>query len=85
MTTSWAYFVRGRWVAAGEANVGGTLLALSAVTAVPWLLGSAARGRWIWVRPADWAVFSYCVGAVLIILADWVYRVGPRMAEWSSG
>jgi hypothetical protein len=79
MTTSWAHFVRGRWIAAGEANLGGALLACSAAAAVPWLAGSAFRGRWWLVRPSEWTWLAFCMSAVLITIMDWLFRVMP---EW---
>jgi hypothetical protein len=77
MTTSWALFVRGRWMAAGEANLGGALLAGYAAAAVPWLLGAAARGHWWPVRPSDWTLFAFGPSVVLITTVDWLIRVVP--------
>ena len=45
MTTAWAHLVRGQWVDACRANLGGALLGLLAMVAAPWLLGSADSRR----------------------------------------
>ena len=77
MTTSWAYFVRGHWLAAGEANAGGALLAFSAGVGGLWFVGSAVRGRWIVTRPADWIVLLYCTSILLVTLVHWLIRIVP--------
>ena len=75
MTTSWAYLVRGQVPSALRANVGGTLLGIVAIAAVPWLVISAIRGRWLGWTPncivAAWAA----VAIVLIVLVDWSIRL----------
>jgi hypothetical protein len=78
MTTSWAHLVRGQVGGAFRANVGGALLGLLAVIGVPWLLVSAARGRWLgWVPDAD--VGAWIAAAVtLVTLADWAVRMLAR-------
>ncbi|MGE0758889.1 MAG: DUF2752 domain-containing protein, partial [Pirellulaceae bacterium] len=53
MTTAWAHVMRGQWPAALRANVGGTVLAVTAALACPWCLGAAWRGRWLAVQPTD--------------------------------
>ena len=75
MTTAWAHLVRGQLVGALRANVGGTLLGLLAVAAVPWLLASAARGRWLGWVPNSTAVARVAVGIGLVTLIDWGLRL----------
>jgi hypothetical protein len=72
MTTSWSHTVRGQLPSALRANVGGTLLALLTVAAAPWLLLSAARGRWLggWV-PSSTVAAWVLAGVMFIMLVDW--------------
>jgi hypothetical protein len=74
-TTAWANLVRGRLIAALRANVGGTLLGLLTLLAVPWLLLSAARGRWLgWVPNST--VAAWVAGSILaVMLIDWGLRL----------
>ena len=75
MTTAWAHLVRGHWIGAFRANVGGALLGLLTLGAVPWLLVSAARGRWLgWVLDMD--VLAWVLTAVMAVtLIDWGVRL----------
>lgn len=75
MTTSWANFVRMRLGDAVRANLGGTVLALVSVVAVPWLLVSAVRGRWLGRAPTATflAILAALVAAVTLI--DWAVRL----------
>jgi len=75
MTTSWAYFVRGEFGTAIRTNAGGSLLASSALIAGPWLLVSAALGRWFLLRPRSSFICSLACLVVLITLLDWVQRI----------
>jgi hypothetical protein len=75
MTTSWANLVRLRLVDALRANVGGTILGLASVLAVPWLLVSAVSGRWV-VRTPDIDVLILLVTVVVLVtLIDWGIRL----------
>jgi len=75
MTTSWAYLVRGQLPSAVRANVGGTLLGIVAIAAVPWLLTSAIRGRWFgWVPNCTVPAWT-AVAVALVILIDWSIRL----------
>ena len=75
MTTAWSHLVRGHLIGALRANVGGALLGLLTLAAVPWLLVSAARGRWLgWV--ADMNVLAWVLAAILLVtLIDWGVRL----------
>ncbi|NQU25337.1 MAG: DUF2752 domain-containing protein [Candidatus Nealsonbacteria bacterium] len=75
MTTSWAHMVRGQVPSALRANVGGTLLAVVAVAAVPWLLISAIRGRWVGWAPNSIVAAWVAAVIVLIVLVDWSIRL----------
>ena len=75
MTTSWAHLVRGQLINAFRANVGGTLLGLLNLLAVPWLLFSSARGRWLGWVPDSTAVAWGGAAILLITLIDWGVRL----------
>ena len=75
MTTSWAWLVRGEVIEACRANVGGTLLAALAIAGVPWLLGSALRGRWLTRRPNDLTLAGLVGGMLLVTLVQWGWRL----------
>jgi hypothetical protein len=75
MTTSWAHLVRGEAADALRANAAGTLLALTAIAATPWLLVSAAAGRWVGWRPRSTPLAGAAVVFVAVMLLDWVRRL----------
>ena len=75
MTTAWAHLVRGQVIGALRANVGGTLLAVVAMIAMPWLLGSAARGRWLGMAPNGAVAACISTTILLVILIDWLVRL----------
>jgi len=78
MTTAWAYLVRGRIASAFATNAGGALTGLLAVALVPWLLCSAAWGRWLGWAPNSHVVGWMAVGFTLITLIDWGVRLLAR-------
>ena len=75
MTTAWSHLVRGQVLEAFRANVGGAILALVDLAAVPWLLWSAIRGRWLgWVPNGN--VLAAGMAAILAVtLIDWAVRL----------
>jgi hypothetical protein len=75
MTTAWAHLVRGQVAGALRANVGGTLLGLLALLAEPWLLVSAARGRWLVWEPNTTVVAWVLTGIVVVTLIEWSIRM----------
>ncbi|HJT31960.1 MAG TPA: DUF2752 domain-containing protein [Pirellulales bacterium] len=75
MTTSWSHAVRGHWLASLRANTGGAALAAAAMVAGPWLLVSAALGRWLTRPPSDRAIAVTAVGFIVVTLIDWVCRL----------
>lgn len=81
MTTSWAHFVRGRWRVAWRTNAGGMLLALSSAIGAPWLIGSAARGRWLLVRPNDWGLLVICFVILVVTLGQWLIRIASELGR----
>ncbi len=75
MTTAWAYAVRGRVTEAIAANAAGAAACGLAVLATPWLLASAALGRWFGMRPTPQLVLWIGTAALAIILLDWARRL----------
>lgn len=51
------------------------MLAAIAMLAGPWLLFSAARGRWLCVAPNDRSLAGLAVVVVAITLVHWAYRL----------
>ena len=78
MTTAWAYLVRGELGSAFAANVGGALTGMLAVALVPWLLCSAAWGRWLGRALNSKVVGWMAVGITLVTLIDWSLRLLAR-------
>jgi hypothetical protein len=75
MTTSWVYMVRGRPLAAIQANAGGALLAVVAAVCGPWLTISAARGRWLARPPAEWLMVAVGAAIIGITILHWTVRL----------
>ncbi len=75
MTTAWAHLVRGHWIGAFRANVGGALLGILDLVAVPWLLACAACARWLGWTP-NTAALAWALGTVMLVtLVDWAVRL----------
>lgn len=75
MTTAWTRLLHGDVWGALRANLGGVLLAGVALAAIPWALGSAARGRWAGVGPGDWSVAGGLATVVGITLIEWAWKL----------
>lgn len=76
MTTAWARLLHGDVVGAVTANAGGALLCVVAILAVPWLLATAAVGRWWYLRPTAGLVFPFFAVVTLVVLVDWMRHTG---------
>lgn len=76
MTTAWARMLDGNLRGAVAANAGGVLLALAAIAAVPWLLASASRGQWCYLRPTASVVLPAIAVLALVVLLDWMRHTG---------
>ena len=75
MTTSFANFVRGRFVEAARANVAGLLLATVCAVLIPWCLVSAWRGRlWNVDRP-DMSLLWLLLVLAGVCLLQWGVRL----------
>jgi len=77
MTTSWAYFVRGEWLASMTVNFGGFLLALTGLATAGLFGKSAWTGRLPGMETQKWMTVVLVTIAVVTI-ADW----GRRMSGW---
>jgi Protein of unknown function (DUF2752) len=75
MTTAWARATRGDLRAALAASGGGTVLLLLTVIAAPWLLGSAAAGRWLGGRPSAGVLLGIGGAWLAVTVLDWLRRL----------
>ena len=75
MTTAWAWLMRGQVAAAIRANAAGTLLGAMAVIGVPWLLVSAARGRWLPGSPNAAVAAAIAAIVTLVAILQWGWRL----------
>ncbi|WP_254507031.1 DUF2752 domain-containing protein [Anatilimnocola floriformis] len=75
MTTSWSHLMHGHVLQSAHANSGGMLLALYSLAAGPWMIASAALGRW-WPGKIDLAWLVGFAGLLLTVtIAQWLWRV----------
>ncbi len=75
MTTSFAWFVRGRPGRAWGANPAGCLLAVSCTVLAPWLLAGAATGRSPGFRSPEPPLIGVVVATVAVSLVSWTIRL----------
>ncbi len=75
MTTSFAWFVRGRIDRSWRANPAGFLLALLTIPLIAWLVLSAVADEPVGFRSLAEPFFSLIVGAVVLSLAFWLIRL----------
>ncbi|WP_197528993.1 DUF2752 domain-containing protein [Aeoliella mucimassa] len=85
MTTSWARLLDGQLTAALGANAGGVLLCLASIAAVPWMLASAIKGQWWYLRPTASLVLPAFAVLVLVLLVQWMQHTGLALLRhgWS--
>lgn len=85
MTTAWARLLRLDLPGALAASAGGALLCVAAALAVPWLLATAARGRWCYLRPTPNLVLPAVAVLALVVLIDWLRHTGLALVGqgWS--
>ena len=75
MTTSFSHFVRGQWLRAAAANLGGLLLAIVSMVMVPWSFWSAAQGEMVGIRDLDtWLAWGIGV-LTAVTLLNWLIEV----------
>lgn len=75
MTTSFAWFARGRFDRSFAANPAGSLLAPACVVLVPWLVASAVRGRPLGFATLEQPLIALVVGTVALSLFSWTIRL----------
>lgn len=75
MTTSWAHLMRGNVLGAVRANSGGTLFALAAIAAGPWLLLSGIAGRWRFWQPDERILVGIGLTMIAVTIVDWALRL----------
>lgn len=74
LTTSVAWFVRGQWQAAIQANPAGVVLAVICSGLIPWCWWSAWSGR-MWVVDDPWMVLAGLVtGWSAVVWLVWMIR-----------
>jgi len=75
MTTSFAWFVRGRPDRSWGANPAGSLLAPTCVVLIPWLVAGAILGRPIGFRTLEQPLIGLVVTIVALSLFFWTVRL----------
>jgi hypothetical protein len=75
MTTSWAYFVRGQWLASMTVSLGGFLLASAGIVTTGLFCQSAWSGRLPSLASQKWMTVTL-VAIAAVTLADWGRKLG---------
>jgi hypothetical protein len=75
MTTSFAWFARGRFDRSWRANAAGSVLAPVCVALIPWLLAGAAWGRPLGCRSLERPLTGLLVATVALSLLSWTIRL----------
>jgi small-conductance mechanosensitive channel len=75
MTTSFAWFARGRLDRSWRANPAGSLLAPTCVALIPWLLFGALFGRPPGFRSLEQPLIGLVVATVALSLISWTIRL----------
>ncbi len=74
-TTAWAHALRAEFSQAVRTNLGGTLLCVAVVIGSPWLLLTAAWGRWSFRRPTVQFLLASSLAWLGVVVLDWLQRV----------
>ena len=75
MTTSFAWFARGRLDRVWESNPAALFLAPACLALIPWLLLGAALGRPIGFRSLETPLIGLVVATVALSLLSWIIRL----------
>ena len=75
MTTSFAWFVRGRFERSWRANPVGSLLVPTCAVLIPWLLAGAAWGRPVGCRSLERPLIGLILATVALSLLSWTIRL----------
>jgi Protein of unknown function (DUF2752) len=88
MTTSFAWFMRGRVDRSWRANPAGFLLALLTVPLIAWFVSSAVADEPVGFRSLAGPLLSLLAGAVVLSLAFWLIRLlvspGGLAGPWTE-
>ena len=74
MTTSWSYLMDANVVDSARVNLGGFLLAVGCLIAVPWFSATALRGKWVIARLNENWLLVILISWLVLTLLDWVIR-----------
>lgn len=75
LTTSFSWFVRGRWKQAAQINAAGLVLAAAAVLIWPWLITVIIKGCWLGTRSPGLVLLISFSGWLLLSLGIWILRL----------
>jgi uncharacterized protein DUF2752 len=75
MTTSFAWFARGRFDRSWGANPAGSLLAPTCALLIPWLVMGAIRGRPLGFKTVEQPLIGLVVATVALSLLSWTFRL----------
>ncbi len=76
MTTSFAWFVRGRILESIQANIAATYLAMICMILIPWLLISSWTGQVMPRRKLEFRALILLSSFLLVSVAQWGVRIG---------
>jgi len=74
-TTAWSLLLDGNLARAVAVNLGGVLSCVAAIVGAPWLLLTAALGRWPVVQPQLRPLLIFATVWLLIVMLDWARRI----------
>jgi hypothetical protein len=74
MTTSFAWFTRGRMDRSWQANPAGCLLALLSVPLIAWLIANAVANEPVGFQSLRRPILILLVATVILTLASWLIR-----------
>jgi hypothetical protein len=75
MTTAWTYAVRGEVRSAVAVNAAGAVACGLSVVVAPWLVASAAAGRWLIAKLTPQALLIAATAFFALTLLDWARRL----------
>ncbi|TWT64494.1 hypothetical protein Pan54_52580 [Rubinisphaera italica] len=76
MTTSFAWFVRGRIFESIHANIAATYLAMICLLLIPWLMISSWTGQLMPRRKLEYRALILLSSFLLVSVVQWGVRIG---------
>ncbi len=76
MTTSFAWFVRGRILESIQANIAATWLAIICLILIPWLLIGSWTGKVMPRRKLEYRALILLSSVLLVSVVQWGVRIG---------